>query len=637
MSSISTKQQRFDYGPTGDESPTTSSTPSHHGDTDTQLSSDDGWNGPSSANTVPLTTYLFTRLYQLGIRAVHGVPGDFSLASLDYIQSAGLQWAGNSAELHAGYAADGYARVKGISALMTVFGVGELSAVNAIAGSYAEKVPVVHIVGTTPTKAQDNHLIIHHSLGDGNHRVYADIYKNFTCTQVNLRDGKTSPMLIDMALRECVEQSRPVYIELPFDKVSEPVSASELRHPLTGNIKRVNDPKLENLLVNDILRRIYESRQPVVVVDGFAGRYGIVEEVNRFLEATGIFAVSPAFGQGTIKESYPYYCGVFTGPAGSKEFMQWFGKCDLVLHIAPLKSDSNTCSYRSLASTERTIELDDNAISVFGANYFGLKLKSVFESLLLSLVPSRLPPKGCLGCLQHLLKRPSSQPVSEYEGIDQARFWPFMSNFLRPSDILIADIGTSWSGIGSMTLPSDVTVIKSGIWFSIGYALGACVGAAHAQKELIHEGRQQEGRVILFEGDGSLQVTAQAISDIIKNKLDVTIFVINNAGYTIERLIHGKHAEYNNVQPWNYTQAATFFGASENNPEYPIFSKKVSSWGQLNEALNTPHLVSGRGFALIEVMMDEQDAPKVLSNFLEIVKGVPPPKEIYTGNCPNTT
>ncbi|KAJ5289170.1 Thiamine pyrophosphate enzyme C-terminal TPP-binding [Penicillium angulare] len=626
MDSIFSKPQSLNIS-VGDVSPSTASTSSRHGDTDTQLSSDDGWGSPCSANTVPLTTYLFTRLRQMGIRAVHGVPGDFSLTSLDYIRTAGLQWAGNSAELHAGYAADGYARIKGIGALMTVFGVGELSAINAVAGSYAEKVPVVHIVGTTPTKAQDNHLIMHHSLGDGNHRVYAEIYKNFTCAQVNLRDAKTSPMLIDMALRRCVEESRPVYIELPFDKVDEPVSASELSQPLMRNTKPMNDPKLENLLVNDILRRIYESRQPVIIVDGFAGRYGIVEVVNQFLEATGIFAVSPPFGQGIIKESYAHYCGVFTGPAGSKELMDWFEKCDLVIHVAPLKSDSNTCSYKSLTPTEITIELDEKAISVFGAKYFDLNLKSVLESLLRSVVPSRLPPKGCLGCLQHLVKRPSRLSVSDCESIDQARFWPFMSDFLRPSDILIADIGTSWSGTGSMTLPSDITVIKSGIWFSIGYALGACVGAAHAQKELIQEGKQDQGRVILFEGDGSLQVTAQAISDIIKNKLDVTIFVINNAGYTIERLIHGKHAEYNDVQSWNYTQAAKFFGAPENDPDYPVFSKQVFNWGELSETLTAPQLVAGRGFALVEVMMDAQDAPKVLSTFLNIVKGIPPSKE----------
>ena len=86
---------------------------------------------------VDVAEYLFTRLHQLGIRSIHGVPGDYNLVALDYIPNCGLNWVGNCNELNAGYAADGYARVKGISAVVTTFGVGELSLLNATAGGYA--------------------------------------------------------------------------------------------------------------------------------------------------------------------------------------------------------------------------------------------------------------------------------------------------------------------------------------------------------------------------------------------------------------------------------------------------------------------------------------------------------------------
>jgi pyruvate decarboxylase len=66
---------------------------------------------------------------------------------MDEVEDFGLHWVGNCNELNAGYAADGYARIKGLRALITTFGVSELSAINAIAGAYAELVPVVHIVG----------------------------------------------------------------------------------------------------------------------------------------------------------------------------------------------------------------------------------------------------------------------------------------------------------------------------------------------------------------------------------------------------------------------------------------------------------------------------------------------------------
>lgn len=146
----------------------------------------------SYSNPVDIAEYLFRRLRQVGIESIHGVPGDYNLVSLDYIPKCGLQWVGNVNELNAAYAADGYARIKGMAALITTFGVGELSAINGItllvsisssygltsqglAGSYSEFVPVVHIVGTPSTISQRNGMLLHHTLGNGDFNVYVHI------------------------------------------------------------------------------------------------------------------------------------------------------------------------------------------------------------------------------------------------------------------------------------------------------------------------------------------------------------------------------------------------------------------------------------------------------------------------------
>lgn len=122
-----------------------------------------------------LGEYLLHGLAQLGLGSIHGVHGDYNLTVLDYLKPTGLHWVGNANELCAGYAADGYARIKGIGALITSFGVGECSAINAIGASFPEKVPVVHIVGTPPRTAQESGACLHHSLGDGNFRAFADM------------------------------------------------------------------------------------------------------------------------------------------------------------------------------------------------------------------------------------------------------------------------------------------------------------------------------------------------------------------------------------------------------------------------------------------------------------------------------
>ena len=117
--------------------------------------------------------YLLARLAEIGIRHVFGVPGDYSLAFLDHIMdSEQITWVGNANELNAAYAADGYARVNGAGALLTVYGAGELSAINGIAGAYAEYVPVIHVVGAPATSAQRARALVHHTLGAWGLRDY---------------------------------------------------------------------------------------------------------------------------------------------------------------------------------------------------------------------------------------------------------------------------------------------------------------------------------------------------------------------------------------------------------------------------------------------------------------------------------
>jgi pyruvate decarboxylase len=79
-----------------------------------------------------------------------------------------LQNSWNSTRLNRviGYAADGYARINGVGAVVTTFGPGELSNMCGIAGAYTEFVPIVHIVGYPTEAAQHGKNIMHHSLGE---------------------------------------------------------------------------------------------------------------------------------------------------------------------------------------------------------------------------------------------------------------------------------------------------------------------------------------------------------------------------------------------------------------------------------------------------------------------------------------
>ncbi|KAI5304246.1 hypothetical protein KEM55_000163, partial [Ascosphaera atra] len=153
-----------------------------------------------TSNELPLGEYIFRRLYGLGIKHIFGVPGDFNLNLIDHVDSVpGLEWIGNCNELNAAYAADGYARVRGLpGVVVTTYGVGELSAINGISGAYAEMLPIIHIVGMTPRAAQHAKLMIHHTLGeDIDHSIYREVSKPLCATSAYLFDDKTFTQEVD--------------------------------------------------------------------------------------------------------------------------------------------------------------------------------------------------------------------------------------------------------------------------------------------------------------------------------------------------------------------------------------------------------------------------------------------------------
>lgn len=592
------------------------------------------------SNQVDLAEYLFTRLKQLGVDSIHGVPGDYNLQALDYIEPAGINWVGNANELNAGYAADGYGRIKGISALITAFGVGELSAINAVGGAFAEMSPVVHIVGTPPLAAQNAHLCLHHSLGDGNFRVFADMYSKLTVAQANLTDPVTAPAMIDNTLRQCILQSRPVYIELPTNMTRQKISARSLKFPIDLSIPQ-NDEGFEDAEVELILARIYASKQPFIIVDGLTAAYGITDEADELVRVTGFPTSTTSFGKGIVNETYPNFHGIYAGEAGKQVYRPWVESCDLILRIGPLASDVNTYGFTTVPNPKHTIDFHRNSVHIGSSNSFSnVHIKPLLRKLLDKMDKSKLPRYDPYPDLGNARQQLENLPATVAEAvIDQDTFWQRISTFFRPGDIILTESGTAATGGRDFVLPPQTTLITSGIWLSIGFMLGASQGAAMAQHDIIRSLSQSKtqtassitaevppstrssqctfsGRTILFIGDGSLQMTAQSISDMIRNKLPMTIFVINNDGYTIERYIHGMTAPYNDIQPWNYLHAPTYFGADPHDKSYPIVTKRAANWEQLWNAVQDHEVQESRGLTILEVMMTKEDCPDALKKLV---------------------
>ncbi|KAL2831494.1 thiamine diphosphate-binding protein [Aspergillus cavernicola] len=563
-------------------------------------------------NTTTLAEYLFARLHQLGVDSIFGLPGDYNLQLLDYVAPSRLHWIGNCNELNAGYAADGYSRIKGIGALVTTFGVGELSAVNAIAGAYAERAPVVHIVGTPVRQSQESRSLIHHTFNDGEYERFDRMQEHITVTQAILTDHRSAPAEIDRVLQQCLLHSRPVRIAIPLDMVSLHVPKMLLQTKISIPLA-TRQPKIEEKALKVVLDRIYSAKKPIILVDGEIRSARIMDEVDHIVKSTEWPTFTSGYGKGLIDESLPNVYGVFTPQL--KEFVD---SSDLVLCFGPHFSNTNTFIFQTVPKEEITIAINATSVQIGSEILRDLPANDFLPQLIGHLEMDKITkydPK--------LVHPKSVEPpaVSDSDLVTQAGgFWHRISSFFREGDIVLAETGTAAYGANEFRLPPKTRLFKAVTWLSIGYMLPATLGASLAQHDLI--GRSDyhnllEARTILFIGDGSFQLTAQELATIIHRKLDVIIFLINNDGYTIERCIHGRDAAYNDITPWRYLKGPEFFGAPSEG-QYAAHTWEVRTWGDLDKALTDERMLNGKGVRMVEVFMEKLDAPSPLDRVLDL-------------------
>ncbi|EME39456.1 hypothetical protein DOTSEDRAFT_138869 [Dothistroma septosporum NZE10] len=561
------------------------------------------------ARKIPLAQHLFARLRQLNCHSIHGVPGDFMLRALDLLPQSGVRWTGNASELCAGYAADGYARsafmarlthrpVPRVGALFTTYGVGELSAINAVAGAYSENVPVVHFVGTPSRRQWREKPVIHHSLGDGRLDKWAEMAKQITCAQADLGCGDPEEAVAryDEVLRKCVEMSRPVYVNLPVDMVGKEIDGATLGRPLLMDRENGSEEdKGVEEVVSEVVGRVRGAKQPLVVADGLSYPFDFVDELNELVRTTQIPAMCFNAGKGLIDESLPSWRGPLTSP------IEGFTSADLVLLFGPLLSDTNTAAWSLVPDPERVVSFHRSEVNICGKSC-EVDGKQVLRTLVERLKADSLTLQSEVGTTR---SRNAPPAVPSSSSIKQDDLWRRLSLWLKPHDIVLLANGTPLIGGRDITLPHPVQVIASGIWCSIGSMLPAAQGVAAARQD-----HGISGRTILLEGDGSFQVTCQSISDIIRHKLNVTIIIANNAGYAYERWLNGMTAEYNDVPSWQYTEAPRFFGAKENDSSYPVHARRVQTWGELERCLDADEFAGGRGLTIIDIVMAPDDVPE---------------------------
>ncbi|WP_239614712.1 alpha-keto acid decarboxylase family protein [Cohnella mopanensis] len=541
--------------------------------------------------------YLFDCLKLEGITEVFGVAGDYNFTLLDTLERYnGVRFISGRNELNSGYAADGYARVKGMSALITTFGVGELSACNAIAGANSEHVPLIHIVGAPPDKDQKEHKLMHHTLMNGNFDVFHQMYKLITAYTAVLTP-ENAEIEIPNAIRIAKEKKKPVYLVVADDLVTKPIIAR--REPVpprpTSNLKTLQ-------AATDRVRQLLErARRPVILVDVKTMRFGLVTAVRQLADAMNVPVATMMFGKGAFDETHPKYIGMYEGSFGSSEVQTMVENADCVIAVGMVWADNNTANFTSKLNPLLTVDIQPDMVKIAEAEY-----PNVFAAdMLLAVQNIGYKGKG----LAEKTKFPYDQITgSTEEPLTAAIYYPRFQQMLKEGDIVIAETGTLYNGMAEVKLPRNVTYIAQGGWESIGYATPSAYGASIAAPDR---------RVLLFTGDGSLQLTAQEISSMLYYGCKPIIFVLNNDGYTIEKYLNVKteDQQYNKIPRWSYTKLAEAYGGD-------AFTATVRTYGELDQAIIQAEKERSGRLCIIEMIAaDPMDAPenmRRMRNYLEM-------------------
>ncbi|CAG9296001.1 alpha-keto acid decarboxylase family protein [Celerinatantimonas diazotrophica] len=536
--------------------------------------------------SVTIGRYLWQRLRQLNVKYVFGVPGDFNLQLLEQLDEVdGIEFVGTCNELNAAYAADGYARTNGIAALLTTYGVGDLSALCGVAGSLAEHIPVVMISGVPPMFAIRNRLRIHHTMAEGDFDNVRNAVRQFTLTEARLTPSNASQE-IDRALRYCWQERCPVYLQIPSNLSY--LEIAQASSPLTRQYASY-DKRQHQLIIGKLTGRLCQAKHPLLLVDMDAERSQMAIQLQQLCDRYQIPYASFSTGKAILDESSPLWLGYYPGQTDDT-LNQYLAKADFILATAPCYIEGSSMVATQDLPVEETIYLRGFDITFEQQTFEGICAPVLLNQLL----------EQSIECQFDIPKQPpQTRSSTSFEGpLQQSKLWEQLRHYFKAGDLILGENGSANIALQTVPFPKDCHYLSQPIWGSIGYTLPALLGSMMAAPNKRHW---------LFIGDGSLQMTVQELSNILQKGLKPIIVMLNNSGYTIERYIMGKSATYNDIPQWDYHLLLKAFA-----PDIEFTYQNVTTHQQLSEVLDA---LDETKASFIELKLSAMDAPERLKQF----------------------
>jgi indolepyruvate decarboxylase len=550
--------------------------------------------------------YLLTRLKQLNVTDVFQIPGDYVkhfTQALEHFD--GIKTIGAINELDAAYAADAYARARGLAAVSLQYGVSTYSALNAIAGAYVERSPVVVISAAPGSDARQigsmYNVLFHHSTG--NLAADEEIFKHVTVGAETLSTSVGAAEKIDHLLIAALTHRRPVYIACYKEVWGEPCSKpSDV--PLAPIVIKSEQLALDNA-VEQAWQQITTSKNPLIFAGVEILRYGLSKLLNLLIEASGILYTTTTLGKTVLAEKGDKFIGTYSDAASINSVTKLVQQSDCFITLGTIITDDYLWFIENKYANMVLCTVDETRVGYF--TYEGVVLQDFMEALIKRFKKDKNYPLPTIAPPQPVYPKPwsiNSDPKfnNQPNTLTYNRFFQHSMKFLTDKNLLDKIVMTY--GVSSaMYVATNAyglaqnSFISSAAWQCIGFETGAASGAQ------LGSGK----RAWTVAGDGGFMMVCQSLSTLARNKLNAVIFVMSNQVYAIEQVYvdmaaftpTGTFDAFDILPKWDYQALAQAFGAK---------SFKASTVNELNVVLNELLLLKDIP-ALVEIVIPQKDLP----------------------------
>lgn len=477
-----------------------------------------------------ISEYLIQSLQNAGVEHIFGIPGDYVIKFFSELEKSPIETIGTCSEQGAAFAADAYSRVNGIGALCITYSVGGLNTVNAVAGAYAEKAPLIVISGAPGIGERNSGYLLHHSIRDLDSQL--NIFKEITVAQCRLDDAMNAPYEINRVINACIKHKRPVYIELPRDMVHSKC----LVPPAKKEIASGQNSDTFNEALKEAVEMIKASKNPVILGGVEIRRYGLENDFLKLLENTGFPYVTNILGKSIIDEAHPQFLGVYMGKMAEPEVVKNIEESDCTIILGALMTDTDTG--KAQFNIPKTIYVSSDECCIKHHYYKDIDMGEFIRRLAEKLKSEK---KDKIFNTTIKDNEQAELVIDPKSSIKVKKFYRRLNRFINEGTPIICDVGDCLFGSATMKIPKECIYLGPAFYTSMGYAIPATLGVLIKRPDL---------RPVVIVGDGAFQMTGYELSCFVKYNLKPIIFVLNNKGYTTQRYL--KDGSYNDIQNWNY-------------------------------------------------------------------------------------